>query len=68
MHSGWLLFHVFFLPSVILHTGIGIYRLAATYGYCTRANRAVWRKRIMIGMAAYAVMGVLALLRVWFLA
>lgn len=68
LHQGGLLFYVFFLPSVILHTGIGVYRLAVKYGFCTRANRALWRKRIMIGMAAYAVVGFLALVRVWFLA
>lgn len=67
LHEGWLAFYIFFLPAVILHTGIGIYRLAVKYGLCTRADRAVWRKRIMIGMAAYAVAGCLALVRVWLL-
>lgn len=68
MHAGWLPFYVIFLPSVILHTGIGIYRLAVKFGYCTRASRDVWRKRVMIGMAVYAAIGFVAMIRVWFLA
>ena len=66
MTSGWLPFYVIFLPCVVLHTGIGIYRLAAKYGYCTRATRQVWRKRIWIVMACYLVLGFLAMTRVWF--
>lgn len=66
LKAGWLPFHVVFLPCVILHTGIGIYRLAAKFGYCTRATRAVWRKYIWIIMGCYLALGFLALARVWF--
>lgn len=67
LHNGWLLFHAVFLPSIILHTGIGIYRLAVKFGVCRRANRARWRKAVWIGMGCYLTLGVCALTRVWFL-
>lgn len=66
MTSGWLPFYILFLPCVILHTGIGVYRLAAKFGYCTRATRQLWRKRIWIVMGCYLALGCLALARVWF--
>ncbi|MBQ9537297.1 MAG: succinate dehydrogenase/fumarate reductase transmembrane subunit [Desulfovibrionaceae bacterium] len=66
LHNGWLLFHAVFLPSVILHTGIGIWRLAVKYGFCVKAQRDKWRKCIYIGMGCYLLLGVLALTRVWF--
>ncbi|MCR4667475.1 MAG: succinate dehydrogenase/fumarate reductase transmembrane subunit [Desulfovibrio sp.] len=65
LHQGWLLFHAFFLPSVILHTGIGIFRIAVKYGFCLKAKREVFRKRLWIGMGCYLLLGVLALVRVW---
>ena len=67
LHEGWLLFHAVFLPSVILHTGIGIYRLAVKFGFSCKDKRDKLRKRIMIVMACYLVLGVLALARVWFM-
>lgn len=67
MQSGWLAFYAFFLPCVILHTGIGVYRLAVKYGVCVKAVRETWRTRIGIVMGCYFVLGVLALARVWFL-
>ena len=65
LHQGWLFFHIFFLPSVIAHTGIGIYRIAVKYGFCVKARRDVWRRRLWIGMGCYLLLGVLALSRVW---
>ena len=65
LHQGWLLFHALFLPSVIAHTGIGIFRIAVKYGYCVKARREVWRRRIWIAMGCYLLLGVLALSRVW---
>lgn len=67
LHHGWLLFYVVFLPCTILHTGIGIYRLAAKYGIMSRARRAFWQRLIWIGMGCYLVLGICALTRVWFL-
>ena len=67
LHDGWLAFYVLFLPCVILHTGVGVYRLAVKYGVCTKAERARWRRWIWIVMGCYLVLGVLALTRVWFL-
>ncbi len=66
LHAGCLAFYIVFLPCVILHTGIGVYRIAVKYGICTSATRQVWRKRIWIVMACYFVLGCLALARVWF--
>ncbi len=63
--GGWLPFYVVFLPCVILHTGIGVYRLAVKFGVCSRAARETWRKRIWILMACYCVLGALALIRVY---
>jgi len=65
LHKGWLAFHVVFLPCVILHTGIGIYRIAVKYGVCVKATREAWRKWIWIIMGCYLVLGALALGRVW---
>lgn len=67
LHDGWLLFHAIFLPSIILHTGIGVYRLAVKFGVCTKANREKVRKAIWIVMACYLALGALALTRVWFM-
>ncbi len=67
LHDGWLAFYVVFLPCVILHTGIGVYRLAVKYGVCVKVARDRWRKWIWIVMGCYLVLGALALARVWFL-
>ena len=67
LHDGWLAFYVVFLPCVMLHTGVGVYRLAVKYGVCTKAERARWRRWIWIVMGCYLVLGVLAMTRVWFL-
>ena len=67
LHDGWLAFYVVFLPCVILHTGIGIYRLAVKFGICSRAGRDRFRKAVWIIMACYLALGTLALTRVWFL-
>ena len=67
LHGGWLAFYLALLPAVILHTGIGIYRLGAKYGFCTRANRTRWRKGLWLIMGAYLVLGLLGLTRVWLL-
>ena len=65
LHNGWLLFHVIFLPCVILHTGIGIWRLAVKFGYCSKTARETWRRRIWVGMGCYLLLGALALTRAW---
>lgn len=67
LHDGWLAFYVVFLPCVILHTGIGVYRLAVKFGICSRAGRDRFRKAVWIIMACYLALGTLALTRVWFL-
>ncbi|QCC86220.1 succinate dehydrogenase/fumarate reductase transmembrane subunit [Desulfovibrio desulfuricans] len=67
LHSGWLAFYVFFLPCVILHTGIGAYRLAVKFGLCVKATRAAWRKWTWVVMGCYLLLGAAALTRVWFL-
>ncbi|SCM74376.1 succinate dehydrogenase/fumarate reductase transmembrane subunit [Desulfovibrio sp. 86] len=66
LHSGWLAFYVVFLPCVILHTGIGVYRLAVKYGVCVKSAKDMCRKWIWIVMGCYLLLGSLALARVWF--
>lgn len=68
LHSGWLPFFVVFLPCVILHTGIGVYRLAVKFGYCTSATRPAWKKWAWIVMGCYLLLGVMAIIRTWFCA
>lgn len=67
LHSGWIFFYAIFLPCIILHTGIGIYRLAVKFAFCTRAGRDKLRKVVWIGMGLYFLLGILALSRSWFL-
>ncbi|MBQ7608364.1 MAG: succinate dehydrogenase/fumarate reductase transmembrane subunit [Desulfovibrionaceae bacterium] len=66
LHNGWIFFHLVFLPSVIAHTGIGVWRLAVKYGICLKKDRDVWRRRIWITMACYMLLGLCALTRLWF--
>lgn len=63
---GWVIFYVIFLPCTILHTGIGIYRIAAKYGIMVKAHRMLWRRIIWAGMGCYLILGICALTRVWF--
>ncbi len=67
LHSGWIFFHLVFLPSVIAHTGIGVWRLAVKYGICMKKDREEWRRRIWIIMGCYLLLGLFALTRLWFL-
>ena len=67
LHMGWWLFYVFFLPCTILHTGIGIYRIAVKYGFLSKEKRYFWRGVIWSGMGCYLVLGTCALIRVWFI-
>lgn len=66
LHDGWMCFFVVFLPCTILHTGIGIYRIAVKYGICTRATRQAWFRGMWIGMGCYLLLGICALTRTWF--
>ena len=67
LHEGWIFFHAVFLPCVILHTGIGVYRLAVKFGICSKAKRDKVRMVIWIVMGCYLLLGACALTRVWFL-
>ena len=66
LHSGWLAFYALFLPCVVLHTGIGLYRLGVKFGVCTSGTRQAWTKWAWIGMGAYFLIGVAAIARPWF--
>ena len=66
LHSGWLAFYALFLPCVVLHTGIGLYRLGVKFGVCTSGTRQAWTKWAWIGMGAYFLIGVAAIARTWF--
>ena len=67
LRQGWIFFYALFLPCVILHSGIGAYRIGVKYGFCPRDQRARWRKTVRIAMGCYFVLGLLGLLRIWFL-
>ncbi|MCR5170961.1 MAG: succinate dehydrogenase/fumarate reductase transmembrane subunit [Desulfovibrio sp.] len=66
MHAGWAAFYAVFMPCVVLHTGIGVYRIAVKFGYCTAATRPAWKKWAWIAMGAYFVLGLGAIIRTWF--
>lgn len=67
LHQGFLFFYFFFLPCVILHTGIGMYRIGVKYGMISRERRPFWRRTFWIGMCCYMILGICALTRVWFI-
>ena len=49
LHMGWWLFYVFFLPCTILHTGIGIYRIAVKYGFLSKEKRYFLARGHLVG-------------------
>lgn len=67
LHMGWVVFYVFFLPSCILHTGIGVYRIGVKYGFISKARREFWRTVIWVIMGCYLTLGVCSITRVWFI-
>lgn len=67
LHEGWIIFYVFFLPACILHTGIGIYRIAVKYGILKKSQKIFWRRVIWAGMGCYLLLGICSITRVWFL-
>ena len=67
LHGGWIVFYAVFLPAIILHTGIGIYRLLVKFAVIRRASREKLQKIVWTGMGCYLLLGILALGRSWFL-
>lgn len=67
LHMGWVVFYVFFLPSCILHTGIGVYRIGVKYGFISKARREFWRTVIWVIMGCYLTLGICSITRVWFI-
>jgi fumarate reductase subunit C len=63
----WLGFYLVLLPLVELHVGIGFYRIGVKWGFIKRAGRKGFKKSENILTATFVVIGLLTLLRFWFL-
>lgn len=63
----WLAFFLILLPTIALHTGVGLYRIAVKWGFMKDEKRPLGQ-RIMFGfIAAIVGLGVLALIRFLFI-
>lgn len=67
MHNGWSFFYAVFMPCIVLHTSLGVYRLAVKFGYCCKNRRFAFRKGIFVKMACLFILAALALTRFWFM-
>lgn len=67
LHGGWLPFYLVLLPVLHLHLGMGFYRLGVKYGFITSACRAHGWKYACVLMGTLLTLGLLSLLRHYFL-
>ncbi|MHC1790017.1 fumarate reductase cytochrome b subunit [Solidesulfovibrio sp.] len=63
----WFVFYLFLLPMVELHVGIGFYRILVKWGFADRNSRWTIKKKENLLTAIFIGIGVLALLRYYFL-
>jgi fumarate reductase subunit C len=63
----WLAFYLVLLPLVELHVGIGFYRIGVKWGFIKREGRKGFKKSENILTLTFVVIGLLTLLRFWFL-
>ncbi|MGE4536063.1 MAG: succinate dehydrogenase/fumarate reductase cytochrome b subunit [Desulfovibrio sp.] len=63
----WFVFYLFLLPMVELHVGIGFYRILVKWGFLDRQGRWSIKKKENMLTAIFIVVGVLSLLRYYFL-
>lgn len=63
----WFVFYLFLLPMVELHVGIGFYRILVKWGFLDRPGRKVIKKKENLLTAIFIAIGLLSLLRYYFL-
>lgn len=63
----WFVFYLFLLPMVELHVGIGFYRILVKWGFLDRPGRWVIKKKENLLTAIFIAIGLLSLLRYYFL-
>lgn len=63
----WFVFYLFLLPMVELHVGIGFYRILVKWGFVDRNSRWTIKKKENILTAIFIGIGLLSLLRYYFL-
>jgi fumarate reductase subunit C len=64
----WMLFYLVLLPMVELHVGIGFYRIMIKWGVIDSKGRFGFKKKENMLTAIMIGIGVVTLLRFWFLA
>jgi len=64
----WMLFYLVLLPMVELHVGIGFYRIMIKWGVIDSKGRFGFKKKENMLTAIMIGIGVITLLRFWFLA
>ncbi len=64
----WMGFYLVLLPLVELHVGVGLYRIAVKWGFVGRADRPRMQRIEYIVTAGFIFIGLMALLRFYFLA
>ena len=63
----WFVFYLFLLPMVELHVGIGFYRILVKWGFLDRPGRKVIKRKENLLTAIFIAIGLLSLLRYYFL-
>jgi fumarate reductase subunit C len=63
----WFVFYLFLLPMVELHVGIGFYRILVKWGFVGRAARSGVKKKENMLTLLFITIGLLTLLRYYFL-
>ncbi|SDB39600.1 succinate dehydrogenase subunit C [Desulfonatronum thiosulfatophilum] len=64
----WMGFYLILLPLVELHVGIGLYRIAVKWGFIRRDKRSGMQRFELVVTSAFIFIGLMALLRFYFLA
>ncbi len=67
VQNGWMTFYLVLLPMAELHVSIGFYRLGVKYGYITRESRSKFQRVEYYMAGAFIVIGLLTLLRFFYL-
>ncbi|MHC1711684.1 MAG: succinate dehydrogenase/fumarate reductase cytochrome b subunit [Solidesulfovibrio sp.] len=63
----WFVFYLFLLPMVELHVGIGFYRILVKWGFLDRSGRLAIKKKENLLTGIFIAIGLLSLLRYYFL-
>jgi fumarate reductase subunit C len=63
----WFVFYLLLLPMVELHVGVGFYRMLVKWGFLDRTGRVSLKRGENVLTALFIVVGLLTLLRYYFL-